>query len=75
VPRFDTPQASRADRICTDLLVLAREFAQSRRTSPFASKARAEGLIFEGGKMDDITIAVIEVLTEEEKEKTVKAKL
>ena len=45
-------------KVTDRLLERARETAENRRAcSPFQQKARKEGYVFSGGKMDDITIA------------------
>jgi hypothetical protein len=55
-------------RLATTLLKRARDVAEDSRklTTPFQEKAIQEGLYYQGGKLDDITIVVgIVVLAED----------
>ena len=54
-----TKGASSPSGIASLLLKKAREVAEdTKRYSPFQEKAIQEGLYYQGGKMDDITIVV-----------------
>ena len=66
--KYSSPMTVDPQRIANALLKRAREVAEDARQmySPFQEKAIQEGLYYQGGKMDDITVAVGIVLLAED---------
>ncbi len=66
--KYSSPVTVDPQRIANALLRRAREVAEDARQmySPFQEKAIQEGLYYQGGKMDDITVAVGLVLLAED---------